>query len=99
MKYVCKCCDYSSEDKSNFNKHITSRKHKLVESKIFVNTNTKIVENYQVKCSCNEKLEFNQLELNKLVDLVKSLNERLEKQEKQINEQKLQIDNIISEIF
>jgi uncharacterized phage infection (PIP) family protein YhgE len=80
MKYKCECCNYSTEDKSNFNKHITSRKHKLVESK----SGSSLVENYQ---SVN------------LVELLRSINERLEKQEKQLNEQKLQIDNIISEIF
>ena len=81
MKYMCKCCDYSTEDKSNFNKHITSRKHKLVESK----SGPSLVENYQS-------------DLN-LVELLRGINERLDKQEKQLNEQKLQIDNIISEIF
>ena len=80
MKYKCECCNYSTEDKSNFNKHITSRKHKLVESK----SGPSLVENYQ---SVN------------LVELLRGINERLDKQEKQINEQKLQIDNIISEIF
>jgi seryl-tRNA synthetase len=34
-----------------------------------------------------------------LIEMIKSLNERLEKQEKQIDEQKKQIDHIISEIF
>jgi hypothetical protein len=34
-----------------------------------------------------------------LVELLRSINERLDKQEKQLNEQKLQIDTIISEIF
>jgi hypothetical protein len=82
---MCKCCDYSTEDKSNFNKHITSRKHKLVESK----SGPDLVENYQ----------DNEIKFNNLVELVRIMNDRLEKQEKQINEQKLQIDNIISEIF
>ena len=85
MKYMCKCCDYSTEDKSNFNKHITSRKHKLVESK----SGSSLVENYQ----------DNEIKLNNLIELVRTMNDRLEKQEKQINEQKIQIDNIISEIF
>ena len=81
---MCKCCDYSTEDKSNFNKHITSRKHKLVESKS--NDGPSLVENYQV-------------EFTNLVELVRTMNDRLEKQEKQLNEQKLQIDYIKSEIF
>jgi hypothetical protein len=34
-----------------------------------------------------------------LVELLRGINERLDKQEKQLNEQKLQIGNIISEIF
>ena len=87
MKYMCKCCDYSTEDKSNFNKHITSRKHKLVESKSKLDTcGPSSVENYQI-------------EFNNLVELVRTMNDRLEKQEKQINEQKLQIEYINSEIF
>ena len=87
MKYKCECCNYSTEDKSNFNKHITSRKHKLVESKSTISS-PGLVENYQF----NEKLM-------ELIELNRAMNERLEKQEKQLNEQKLQIDNIISEIF
>ena len=86
MKYMCKCCDYSTEDKSNFNKHNNSRKHKLVESKSKDTSGQSSVENYQS-------------EFNNLVELVQTMNNRLDKQEKQINEQKLQIDNIISEIF
>lgn len=89
MKYKCECCNYSTEDKSNFNKHIISRKHKLIEGKS--NTSSPVlVENYQ--CNCNEKLM-------ELIELNRAMNDRLEKQEKQLNEQKLQIDNIISEIF
>jgi hypothetical protein len=85
MKYKCECCNYSTEDKSNFNKHITSRKHKLVESK----SGPTLVENYQ-----SEKLI-----VLELVEMIKVLNDRLEKQEKQLNEQKIQIDYINSEIF
>jgi len=36
MKFNCECCNYSTEDRSNFNKHINSKKHKLVESKSVV---------------------------------------------------------------
>lgn len=80
MKYKCECCNYLTEDKSNFNKHITSRKHKLIESK--------------------SKSDIgNDSSIKELTELVQIMNIRLEKQEKQLNEQKLQIDNIISEIF
>ena len=85
MKYICKYCGYSTEDTSNFNKHIITRKHKLLESKSKVDiSGPSLVENYQFM---------------NLVELVRTMNERLEKQEKQINEQKLQIDYINSEIF
>ena len=83
---MCKCCDYSTEDKSNFNKHIISRKHKLVESKS-THVGPTLVENYHENIIQN------------LIELIRTMNERLEKQEKQLNEQKLQINNIISEIF
>ena len=36
MKFTCDCCNYSTDIKVNFNKHITSKKHKLVESKSVV---------------------------------------------------------------
>jgi len=36
MKFNCECCNYSTGDRSNFNKHINSKKHKLVESKSVV---------------------------------------------------------------
>jgi len=37
MKFNCECCNYSTYDKSNFNKHENSKKHKLVASKLVVN--------------------------------------------------------------
>jgi len=37
MKFNFECCNYSTYDKSNFNKHENSKKHKLVESKLVVN--------------------------------------------------------------
>ena len=40
MKFNCECCNYSTDDKSNFNKHIISKKHKLVESKVVVTSKT-----------------------------------------------------------
>ena len=37
MEYTCECCNYSTKRKYNYDKHIESNKHKLVESKIVVN--------------------------------------------------------------
>jgi hypothetical protein len=76
MKYTCECCNYFTEDKSNFNKHMASRKHKMIQSKV-------------------PKVD----DLTKLIEMVRILNEKVENQEKQINEQKKQIEYINSEIF
>jgi hypothetical protein len=82
VKYNCQSCNYSTDDKSNFNKHITSRKHKLIEG----------------KSNLNQYPDLSNT-IKELTVLVQSLNDMLVKQQKQINDQKLQIDNIISEIF
>jgi hypothetical protein len=37
MKYVCDCCNYTTDDKANYNKHNISKKHDLVVSKSKVN--------------------------------------------------------------
>lgn len=77
MKYTCECCNYITDDKSNFNKHMAGRKHKMLESK-------------------NPKVD---VDFAKLIEMIQSLNQRLENQEKQIHEQKKQIEYINSEIF
>lgn len=86
MKYVCECCNYTTQRKFNYDKHMLSNKHKLVKGK----TTDSIAENIvgQEVLKCNE-------ELNEL----KIIMERLDKHENKINEHNLQIQNIISEIF
>ena len=37
MEYRCECCNYYTKRKYNYDKHIESNKHKLVESKSVVN--------------------------------------------------------------
>jgi len=37
MEYTCECCNYYTKRKYNYDKHIESNKHKLVESKLVVN--------------------------------------------------------------
>ena len=34
MKFNCECCEYSTDVKANFNKHISSNKHKVMENKL-----------------------------------------------------------------
>ena len=48
-KYDCSCCDYSTSDLSNYNKHISTRKHKIQVSML---GQTK--ENTHV-CECGKK--------------------------------------------
>ena len=85
MTYTCECCNYTTQRKFNYDKHLVSNKHKLVKGKT-----DSIVENIvdQEVFKCNE-------ELNEL----KIIMERLDKHENKINEHSLQIQNIISEIF
>lgn len=83
MKYTCKCCNYTTQRKFNYDKHILSNKHILVKGKTVESDS--IVENTDIsKCQMNE---------------LKIIMERLDKHENKINENTLQIQNIISEIF
>lgn len=45
MKYICKTCNYETDDKSNFNKHLSSKAHakkNFVEAKVDENFNKKL---------------------------------------------------------
>lgn len=83
MKYACECCNYTTQRKFNYDKHMVSNKHKLVKGTVHdtdVSLETETVSN----CQMNE---------------LKIIMECLDKHEKQLNENTLQIQNIISEIF
>ena len=68
MKFNCDCCNYSTDDKSNFNKHIISKKHKLVESKVVVTSKTTQSQHLVIpeptslfECKyCQQKFKFKQ---------------------------------------
>ena len=34
MKYTCECCNYTTQRKFNYDKHMTSNKHKLVKGTV-----------------------------------------------------------------
>ena len=110
MEYKCQCCNYTTQRKFNYDKHILSNKHKLVEGNTEKSTEIlipKIFEcNYCEKTFKFEKLLFkhivnckNQKNIKDLTELVQNMIIRSEKQQNQINEQKIQIEKIISEIF
>jgi len=81
---MCECCNYTTQRKFNYDKHLVSNKHKLVKGKTD-STAENIVDQELLKCN-----EVNQLKI---------IMERLDKHENKINENTLQIQNIISEIF
>jgi hypothetical protein len=80
MKYTCECCNYTTQRKFNYDKHMVSNKHKLVKG---------------TASEVSLETELSNCQMNEL----KIIMERLDKHEKQLNEQNLQIQNIISEIF
>ena len=50
--YNCKICDYSCSDKSNFNKHLNTKKHKTTANTTANNTTKTTTEN---TCKCGKK--------------------------------------------
>ena len=110
MEYKCECCNYTTQRKFNYDKHISSNKHKLVEGTLEKSSEILIPKifgcNYCEKTFKFEKLLFkhivnckNQKNIKDLTELVRTLNLQLEQQNLKINEQNLQIEKIISEIF
>ena len=107
---MCECCEYSTDIKVNFNKHLNSTKHKLVSK---TNPDSTIDSNkLEYSCECGQTYKHkqsltkhikysckNKNSIETLVENIRLLHLQLSEQQKQLNEQKLQIDNIISEIF
>ena len=97
MLFNCECCKYSTEDKSNFNKHILSKKHKLLESENKLVKLAIIPKSNLFNCKCeeykhNSSLSNNSCKIEELTKLVRLLNLQVEQQQNQI-------DFIKSEIF
>ncbi len=86
MKYTCECCNYTTQRKFNYDKHMVSNKHKLVKGNTIELESDSVAE--------TESSKHNQ----ELIEL-KIIMERLDKHENKLNEHNLQIQNIISEIF
>ena len=106
MDYNCECCKYITKKRFNYDKHVLSNKHKLISGLTPTAIATK-----SAKMECNYcKQEYknkialgqhtNQCKMiNELTELVRTMNDRLDEQQKQMNEQKIKIEHIISEIF
>ena len=103
--YNCECCKYVTKKRFNYDKHLLSNKHKLIAGIIPTTIATKVA----MKCNyCKEEFKsklildqhINQCKkMYDLTELVRILNTQLEQQQSQMNQQKLQIEHIISEIF
>jgi hypothetical protein len=105
--YNCECCKYVTKKRFNYDKHLLSNKHKLIAG-ITPNVTPTMIATKVAKPSivCNYCKQTSKLaqhaqckQIYDLNELVQIMNTQLEKQQTQINEQKLQIDHIISEIF
>jgi hypothetical protein len=98
MIYECKCCKYKTIYKTNFDKHLLTKKHK---------TNSAIVDDKPFTCKyCSQKYKYKQ-SLSKhvkysctknkdedLKELVRLLNNKLENQDKEIKDQSKQIEKL-----
>jgi hypothetical protein len=109
--YTCEYCKYVTKKRFNYDKHLLSNKHKLIAGLSPNMIATKVAKpaiviecNY---CKQDFKSKLDQhAQCKKIYDLTElvthlnaQLNLQLEQQQTQINQQKLQIDHIISEIF
>jgi hypothetical protein len=97
MSFECKCCKYKTIYKTNFDKHLLTKKHK---------TNSAIVDDKPFTCKyCSQKYKYKQ-SLSKhvkysctknkdedLKELVRLLNNKLENQDKELKDQSKQIEN------
>lgn len=110
MEYKCQSCKYITTKRFNYDKHLLSNKHKLIAglspniNPIATKVAKQVIECKYCKESYKTKLALDQhtnqcKQIYDLTELVRRLNAQLEQQQNQINEQKLQIDHIISEIF
>ena len=125
MEYRCECCNYYTKRKYNYDKHIESNKHKLVESKSVVNlkspqsqlwVNPGSTQNQQKVAAlftckyCEQNFKFKQSmyrhikytctknKTEDLTELVRLLNARLEKQDKQLETQAKQIEKLMGKL-
>ena len=60
-KYECICCDYFTSRKSQFDRHLTTDKHKKQEndSKMVVNGSEKVPKSSNFTCECGKVYKFN----------------------------------------
>ena len=57
-EFVCKCCDYTSSDRSNYNRHFTTVKHKMMTNGD--ETTTKRPHITHFTCDCGKIYKYRQ---------------------------------------
>ena len=57
-QFVCKCCDYTSSDQSNYNRHINTLKHKMMTNGDGRTKNSPNTTNF--KCECGKIYKYRQ---------------------------------------
>ena len=57
-KYSCKLCDYHTSKKSNWNKHISTLKHKMVTTSGVKNSKSSLFKEKHVCKDCNKEYKF-----------------------------------------
>jgi len=79
MIYKCECCKYSTNDKSNFNKHNVSRKHKLLESKCIepVSLSDKIMELTELMRLLKERIDNQETQINEQKKQIEHINSEI----------------------
>lgn len=79
MIYKCDCCKYSTDDKSNFNKHNVSRKHKLLESKCIepMPLSDKIMELTEIVQLLKERLDNQETQINEQKKQIEYINSEI----------------------
>jgi protein-arginine kinase activator protein McsA len=125
MEYICEYCNFNTKKKYNYDKHIESNKHKILESKLVVTPKStqsqhlvipESTQNQQKVAApftckyCEQNFKFKQSmyrhikytctknKTEDLTELVRLLNARLEKQDKQLETQAKQIDKLMGKL-
>ena len=52
FKYYCKNCDYGCKNKYNFNKHLSTTKHKMITN------DNKMIKKSCFNCACGKSYKF-----------------------------------------
>jgi hypothetical protein len=108
MEYKCQSCKYITTKRFNYDKHLLSNKHKLIAglspNMIATKVAKQVMECNYCKVSYKNKLALDQhtsqcKQIHDLTESMRIMNNLLKEQQTQMNEQKLQIEHIISEIF